>query len=167
MTPVFQEIIGVSKGNPHFTICRSTAQPDLVYVYFGVALLEVIPADPRHTAFKLFIARLFNAGVKGAALTETFGVCRASMKRWGAGLASGEVDLLSKAIRNPGGNHKMTEEIRRFIQLRFPTVYRHSPRHYSLWIRQEIKEVFGTEISAETLRPIFRALRERYLYQGK
>jgi hypothetical protein len=167
MTPVFQEIIGVSKGNPYFTICRSTAHPDLVYVYFGVALLEVIPADPRHAVFKLFIARLFNAGVNGAALTESFGVCHASMKRWGAGLASGDVELLSKAIRSPGGSHKVTDEIRRFIQLRFPTVYRHSPGHYSLRIWQEIKEVFGTGISAETLRPIFRELREQYLHQGK
>ncbi|GAI20927.1 unnamed protein product, partial [marine sediment metagenome] len=73
MTIQLQQIIGVSKKNPYFTICRNESTPRNIYVYFGAALMEVVPEDKSNPEFKLLIARLYNAGVKAKSITEEFG----------------------------------------------------------------------------------------------
>ena len=61
-----------------------------------------------------------------------------------------------------GAPRKLTSEIESFIELRFASIYRDNKYNYSAQIRQEIKDVFGKEISGETLRPLFGRLRKGY-----
>ena len=70
--PNIQGILGVDKNNPGFTINR---QGDLLHVYLGMALIEIVPNDKTKPAFKLLVGRLFNSGIKKKSLTEAFGLC--------------------------------------------------------------------------------------------
>lgn len=159
MTVHLQRLIGVDKKNPYFTICRDASNPGKIYVYFGAALMEAISEDTSNPEFKLLIARLYNAGVKAKSITEKFGIARTTMKRWGDALKSGDADRLVAALSGQGAPRKLTPEILSFIKVRFLQIYQENHYNYSIIIRKEIKEIFGKEISSESLRPLFKELR--------
>jgi transposase len=155
-----QRIIGVDKKNPYFTICKDTSDPSKVHVFFGAALMEVVPLDKSNPEFKLLIARLYNAGIRAVAIKKAFGIARSTMKRWAAALKSGDPERLVRALSGAGAPRKLTEEIRAFIRVRFPKIYKETKYTYSAVIREEIKEIFGEDISSETLRPLFNELKK-------
>ena len=159
MTVHLQRLIGIDKKNPYFTICRDASNPGHIYVYFGAALMEVISEDTSNPEFKLLIARLYNAGVKAKSITEKFGIARTTMKRWGEALKSGDADRLVAALSGQGAPRKLTPEILSFIKVRFLQIYQQNHYNYSIIIRKEIKEIFGKEISSESLRPLFKEFR--------
>jgi transposase len=161
-----QEIIGVDKKNPNFTLCRNETDPGKLYVFFGAVLLEIVPDDKKEPEFKLMIARLYNSGIKAKELTKVFGIAYTTMKRWGDALKSGDPELLVNALSGQGPPKKLTPEIRGYINVRFPTIYRETHYDYSAKIRKEIKEVFNIDISSETLRPIFKELKEQLKEKG-
>jgi DNA-binding transcriptional regulator YiaG len=130
-----------------------------LHVYYGAELLEVVPEDRRHPAFKLLVARLYNAGVKGVALARTFQVDRKTMQRWGQALQSGDAEQLMRALAGRGGHRKLTPEIRAFARVRFPEIYQQSRAGYSQRLRAEIQRVFGVRLSGECLRPLLKGLR--------
>lgn len=161
-----QQILGVDKRNPYFTICKDANNTNTntntnLYVFFGAALLEVVAMDESNPAFKLLIARLYNAGVNAKSLTKKFGFARTTMKRWGDALKSGDVEKLVKALSGAGAPKKMTTEIKAFIRVRFLSIYKENHYNYSSIIRSEIKEIYGKEFSGETLRPIFNELKKK------
>jgi len=159
VTVHLQRLIGVDKKNPYFAICRDASNPGNIYVYFGAALMEVISEDTSNPEFKLLIARLYNAGVKAKSITEKFGIARTTMKRWGDALKSGDADRLIAALSGQGAPRKLTPEILSFIKVRFLQIYQQNHYNYSIIIRKEIKEIFGKEISSESLRPLFKEFR--------
>ncbi len=167
MTVHLQRLIGVNKKNPYFTICRDASNPGNIYVYFGAALMEVISEDRSNPEFKLLIARLYNAGVKAKSITEKFGIARTTMKRWGDALKSGDADRLVAALSGQGAPRKLTPEILSFIKVRFVQIYQENRYNYSIIIRKEIKEIFGKEISSESLRPIFKELKRNQSVSDK
>ena len=80
-SPLLQMVLGTDKRNPIFSVCRQAGTPACLHVYYGAELLEVVPEDRQHPAFKLLVARLYNAGVKGVALQRHFQVDRKTMQR--------------------------------------------------------------------------------------
>lgn len=156
-----QQLIGVDKKNPNFTLCRNPDDPGKIHVFFGATILEIVREDNRAPEWKLLIARLYNAGVKRKTLTETFGAARTTMKRWGEALKSGSSELLLRALSGAGAPRKLTNEIKGFIKLRFTEIYKDTHYGYSSRIRKEIKTVFNENISCETLRPIFNMLKNK------
>jgi hypothetical protein len=162
-----QKVIGVDKKNPYFTICQDTCIPCNLHVFFGAALMEVVPADKENPEFKLLIARLYNSGIRVKSITDVFGTARTTMKRWGDALKSADAECLSRALSGPGAPRKLTAEIRSFIQVRFRKIYQETRYNYSALIREEIKEIFGEDISSESLRPIFNELKKIELDEGK
>jgi hypothetical protein len=163
-----QQIIGVDKKNPFFTVCRQPANPsdpadqNMIRVFFGAAVLRVIPEERNNPEFKLMIAELYNANVKVKCLTEAFGFARTTMKRWGDALKSGDLDRLLHALSGPGAIRKLTPEIKSFVTMRFPQIYELNHYDYSKQIREEINKVFEIDICSETLRPILKKLKEPF-----
>ncbi len=158
-SPLLQPVLGTDKRNPIFSVCRQTGTPPSLHVYYGAELLEVVPEDRQHPAFKLLVARLYNAGVKGTALRRTFKVDRKTMQRWGQALQSGDAERLIGALAGRGGHRKLTPEIRSFVRVRFPEIYEDSRGAYSQRLRAEIQRVFGVWLSGECLRPLLKTLR--------
>ena len=158
-SPLLQPVLGTDKRNPVFSVCRQASAPVLLHVYYGAELLEVVPEDRQHPAFKLLLARLYNAGVKGVALQRSFRVDRKTMQRWGLALQSGDAEQLVRALAGRGGHRKLTPEIRSFVRVRFPEIYQQSQAGYSQRLRTEIQRVFGVRLSGECLRPLLKGLR--------
>ena len=155
-----QAILGTSKKNPMFAVYRDARQGEL-HVYYGFELLEVVPDDKSAPRFKLMVAQLYNAGVKGLSLIEVFGVDPKSMRKWGRALKSGDPEVLVEALRGRG-NRRITPEIKAYIRRRFPVLYGEDPRTYSSRMRREILNIFEVKLSGEGLRPIFHELKAQF-----
>jgi hypothetical protein len=153
-----QSVLGTDKKNPLFSVYRDPDKSHL-HVYYGLELLEVVPDDKQSPQFKLMIAQLFNAGVKGVTLSDVFNVDRKVMRNWGQALKSGDPQTLVDALKGRGPR-KLTPEVKAYLKMRFPIVYAEDKRTYSARLREEILKVFKLQISGETLRPYFNELRE-------
>ncbi|MDA2925110.1 hypothetical protein MYX65_10770 [Acidobacteria bacterium AH-259-L09] len=158
--PYLQQILGTDKRNPVFTVFRD-AKGEQLHVYYGAQLLEIVRADKEDPEFKLLVARLYNAGIKAKSLEKEFGIARKTMKRWGDALKSGDADQLLQALRGRGGHRKLTPEIESYVRMRFGSIYGETRYAYSQRVRQELKKVFGVSISAETLRPLLKELKQQ------
>ncbi|MFW5761866.1 MAG: hypothetical protein ACOCXH_12895 [Cyclobacteriaceae bacterium] len=155
-----QLIIGADSRNS-FSIYKDTKH-NKVHVYFGLGLYEVVENDVNNPELKLLLARLYNSGVKVKVLIENFGFCYPTYKRWGEALKSGDEQTVYYAFAGKGGNKKLKPEIVAYIVHAFEHVYKRNKYSYSKEIRQDIKEVFNLELSAETIRPLLAKLKEAY-----
>ena len=154
-----QSVLGTDKKNPVFSVYRDPDKSDL-HVYYGLELLEVVPDDKESPRFKLMVAQLYNAGVKGITLSDVFNVDRKVMRHWGRALKSGDPQTLVDALKGRGPR-KLTPEVKAYLRMRFPIAYAEDKRAYSARLRKEILDVFQIKISGETLRPYFNELKER------
>ena len=155
-----QQILGTDKRNPCFTVCRQSETNELL-LFFGAELLERLPDDRDHVQYKLLVAQLYNARVNSRCLKETFGVDFKTMRRWGRALESGDADELVRVLAGRQAIRKFSLEIQAFVRMRFPHIYRDNRRSYSKVMREEINQVFGVNLSAETLRPFLGRLKNR------
>ena len=154
-----QCILGVDKGHPSITVYRDLSEGKL-HVYYGHELFEVVEDDREQVEFKLLVGRLYNAGLKKGRLEKQFEVDPKTMKRWGEALQSGDAETLARVLAGRSAHRKLTREIRSFGRVRFGQIYGESRYGYSKKIRGEIEEVFGVNLSGETLRPVFKELKE-------
>lgn len=155
-----QPILGTDKRNPIFSVYRPAgAAAGELQVYYGAELLEVVPDDSQHPAFRLLLGRLYNAGLKAVTLQRSFGVDRKSLQRWGRALCSNDPQHLARALAGRRGPRKFTPEIRAFVTLRFAQLYREQRTGYCKRLRAEIAAVFGVHLSGECLRIPLRALK--------
>ena len=153
-----QAVLGTDKKNPLFSVYRDPDKSEL-HVYYGFELLEVVPDDKQSPRFRLMVAQLFNAGVKGVTLSDVFSVDRKVMRGWGRALNRGDPQTLVNALKGRGPR-KLTPEVKAYVKMRFPIVYAEDKRTYSARLRQEIVDIFQLKISGETLRPYFTELKE-------
>ncbi|MDA3833993.1 MAG: hypothetical protein PF495_11405 [Spirochaetales bacterium] len=161
--PHLQQLFGVDKKNPVLTLWRTPdKEPTEIHLYFGTELLEVVPDDRNNPQWKLMMARLYLAGIKSKKLTEMFGSARTTIKRWADALVSGDPVRLVGALAGPGPKRKLTDEVRAFVEMRFSPIYAQDRYTYSCQIRREIKQVFGCDISSETLRPLLGRLKAQF-----
>jgi transposase len=157
-TRALQLILPTDKRNSSFTLYQDDTE-QRIHVYYGLELLQVVPADRQHVQHKLLVANLCNAGLKVTSLEDLFGVNRKTMRVWGQALQSGEVERLARALEGRRRHRKLTPEIRSFIQHRFADVYHQHRSRYNAQLRREVSVVFGVQLSAETIRPLLSALR--------
>jgi len=94
-------ILPTDKRNPCFSLYRS-ADHASIRVFYGLELLEVVPEDSGHPAFKMMVARLYNANVKLIALEEVFDVDRKTIRSWAAAIRSRDPELLSRVLLGEG-----------------------------------------------------------------
>ena len=153
-----QLILPTDKRNPAFTLYEDDTE-QRIHVYYGLELLQVVPADRQHVQYKLLVDNLYNAGLKVSSLEGVFGVHRKTMRVWGQALQSGEVERLARALEGRRRLRKLTPEIQSFIRHRFADVYRQHRRDYNAQLRREVSAVFGVQLSGETIRPLLSALR--------
>ena len=156
-----QYIIGVDKRNPYFSVYKDQEQKE-IHIYYGASLLDVIKDNKDSAELKYMLARLYNAGVKVKSLIEYFGFSYPTYKRWGEALKSGDAEKIYYAFSGQGGNKKLTPDIVSFIIHDFSHVYPRNKSSYSKEIREDIKDVYGIDISAECIRPTLKKLKEKY-----
>jgi len=155
-----QPLLVPVKGAPDFILSINPQYPDELFVFLGMALLERVPRLRNHVAFKMLLARLYNAKVQVQSLVECFGIAHTTLRRWGLALLSGDMDAIRRAFSGQGAERKVTPEIEGYVRDRFHELYEYC-RNYNQMIREEVKKYFKTEISAERLRWIFSEEREK------
>jgi len=141
-----QLILPTDKRNPCFTLYRRDGDPR-IHVYYGMELLEVVPDDRTHLQFKLLVGNLYNAGLRVASLEQTFAVDRKTMRRWAAGIKSGDAEQFARAMAGRGAARKLTAPIQAFVRLRFQDVYGHQRRRYNAALRQEIRRYTAAQVA--------------------
>ena len=85
-----QLILGTDKRNALFTVYEWEEDDgeEQLHVYYGLELLEVVPADRNAPSFKMLVGRLYNAGLSRRVLQETFRVDLKTIQHWAAALRS-------------------------------------------------------------------------------
>jgi transposase len=161
MQIVLQSIIGTDSRNPHYSVLKDKNKNEL-YIYFGNALIEKVPDIKDSPQIKHLIGRLYNANVKAKGLTDHFGYSFQTIKRWGDAIKSGNMEDIYRAFEGQGAPKKLTKEIESFIIHEFDYIYPQNKYSYSKEIREDIKKVFKVEISSETLRPLFKRMKEEF-----
>ena len=146
-----QLILPTDKSNPSFSLYAS-ADGRFLHVYYGLELLEVLPVDRAHPAYRLLVARLYNAGLRVQTLAEVFDVDPKTMRRWGLALRSSDPALLQQMLLGTEICRKRTPAILAFVRQRLPELRHQGVRNYREVLQQEIESVFDTRLSGETLR---------------
>ncbi len=156
--PTGQLLLGTDKRNPVFTVYRDDSE-DRLLVFYGFELIEIVNNDSTAPAFKLLLARLYNAKVKLSALCESFKVDPKTIRRWGKALLRGDAAELVRVLEGRGACHKLTPAVENFARLRWPHLV--AERSYGAVGRLllEIQSVFNREISRSGLQGIIRILK--------
>ena len=155
-----QPLLASVKGAPDYLISVNPKYPDELFVFLGMALVERVPRLKDHVAFKMLLARLYNAKVQVQSLVKCFGVAHTTLRRWGLALLSGDMERIRRAFSGQGAERKVTPEIEDYVRNRFHELYG-DYRNYNQMIQGEVKKHFKTEVSGERLRWIFVEEREK------
>jgi hypothetical protein len=152
--PLLQLILPTDKRNPCFSLHLDEDQKS-IHVYYGLELLEVVPNDPEHCAYKLLAGRLYNAGLKVRVLEEVFQADRKTIRLWGQALLSRDPEQLQRALLGREVSRKCTAAIKAYVRRRWPQLQAEGCRNHRQKLGQEIEEIFGTKLSGESLRLLF------------
>ena len=160
MPVLLQPILMPVKGAPDIVLSIDPKNPEELFVFLGMAMLEKVPRLREHLAFKMLLARLYNAGVSGRKIKEIFGVARSTLRRRGRALKSGDMERITKAFSGQGAWKKITPEIEKYVRDRFGDLHG-ACRNYNQVIRAEVQKYFKVSISSERVRWIFKQQREK------
>ncbi len=147
-----QLILPTDKRNPCFSLYASE-DGLAIRVFYGLELLEVVPDDAQHPAFKLLVGRLYNGGLKVTTLERVFGVTRKTFREWGLAIVSRDVDQLARVLLG-GGNRKRSPAIDKYVRRRWGELRAAGCRNYRATLAGEVAYLFEVSLSGETLRQI-------------
>lgn len=157
-----QLILGADNKN-EFTLYKNS-NGNKIYVYFGIGLFEVVENNKDNAELKLLLARLYNSGVKVKTLIEHFGFSYPTYKHWGDALKSGDEERIYYALSGQGGgSKKLKPDIVAFIIHDFGHVFPRNKYSYSKEIREDIKDIYNLELSAECIRLLLGKLKKAYV----
>jgi hypothetical protein len=149
----YQLILPTDKRNPCFSLYQSEDQ-QTIRVFYGLELLEVVPDDPEHPAFKMMVGRLANAKVRLTTLQDVFHVDRKTIRSWGKAILSRDLELLAHVLLGRGVNQKRTPTIDRYVIRRWFELRAEGRPDFRAALAKEVEQVFEVKLSGETLRQI-------------
>jgi len=164
MTPCTgQLILGTDKRNPLLTVyAQEEGEAEQLHVYYGLELLEVVPADRDDPNFKMLVGRLYNAGLKLKVLEETFQRDGKTIQRWGRALRSRNGEELIRVLEGRQASRKFSAQIQAYVRVRWPELAQAGLYGIGKRLREEIVSVFGVKLSQETLRPLMGELKREW-----
>jgi hypothetical protein len=155
-----QLILGTDKRNPLFTVyAHEEGEEEQLHVYYGLELLEVVPAERDDPNFKMLVGRLYNAGLKLGVLEQTFQRDGKTIQRWGRALRSRNAEELIRVLEGRQASRKFRAEIQAYVRVRWPELASKGLYGIGKRLREEIASVFGVKLSPETLRPLMGELK--------
>ena len=153
-----QLILGTDKRNPVFTVFTDDLGR-LLYVYYGFEVIEIVANNREVPAFKLMLARLYNARIKLCTLCDVFELDAKTIRRWGKAVLGDDAVELVRVLEGRGAGRKRTQAVENFARLRWPDLV--AERSYGAVGRllREIQIVFDVEISRSALKDLIRDLK--------
>lgn len=158
-----QLILGTDKRNALFTVYEWEEDDgeEQLHVYYGLELLEVVPADRNAPSFKMLVGRLYNAGLSRRVLQETFRVDLKTIQHWAAALRSRNGEELVRVLAGRRAGRKLTSQIEAYVRARWADLSRSGTYGIGKRLREEIESVFEVKLSQETLRPLVGQLKRQ------
>jgi hypothetical protein len=158
-----QLILGTDKRNALFTVYEWEEDDgeEQLHVYYGLELLEVVPADRNAPSFKMLVGRLYNAGLSRRVLQETFRVDLKTIQRWAAALRSRDGEELVRVLAGRRAGRKLTPQIEAYVRARWADLSRSETYGIGKRLREEIESVFAVKLCQETLRPLIGQLKRQ------
>jgi len=147
-----QDLLGTSKSNPLFRVCRDTGQGELL-LYYGLEMLERFPDRLDHFALRLCAGRLYNAGIRKCDIAKTFGMDIRTIARIAHAMKEADPDRLFEVLQGRQRARKLTPEIASFLREMVETALSLHSRSPSRYLRELVQRVYGVSLSAETIRP--------------
>jgi hypothetical protein len=149
---ILQPFLGQDKSNPLLEILLNPQIPDLLFVYFGMHLLEKIKRNSLEEKF--LVARLFNAKFSRKELTKTFGYDYKTMKKWGSALHTGSIEFILQIFSGNSAKRKITEDIEKYIRKLYHEIYNEYGCHSNKYIRKKVEDIFEVPVCYESIRLI-------------
>ena len=158
-----QLILGTDKRNALFTVYEWEEDDgeEQLHVYYGLELLEVVPADRNAPSFKMLVGRLYNAGLSRRVLQETFRVDLETIQRWAAALRNRDGEELVRVLAGRRAGRKLTPQIEAYVRARWADLSRSETYGIGKRLREEIESVFAVKLCQETLRPLIGQLKRQ------
>lgn len=154
-----QLILPTDKRNPCFSLYLSEDHQS-IRVFYGLELLEVVPDDPEHPAFKMMVGRLANAKVRLATLEDVFDVDRKTIRSWGKAILSRNLESLARVLLGRGVNQKRTPAIDKYVVRRWTELRGEGRPDFRAALVGEIETIFEVKLSGETLRQIINEFKD-------
>lgn len=155
-----QDLLGTSKSNPLFRVCRDNAQEEIL-LFYGLELLERFPDCPDHFALRLCAGRLYNAEVKKCEISKAFRMDIRTIARIADAMRESEPEELIRVLQGRQRARKLTPEIASFLREMVDTAFSLHPRCPSRYLRELVNSVYSVSFSAETIRPFLAEYRKR------
>jgi transposase len=147
-----QDLLGTSKSNPLFRVCRNRGRNEIL-LYYGMELLETFLDCPDHFAMRLCAGRLYNAGIKKRDIEQAFGMDIRTIARIANAMKEADPDRLFQILQGRQRARKLTPEIVSFLREMVETALSLHPRSPSRYLRELVQRVYGVSLCAETIRP--------------
>jgi len=128
-------------------------------VYMGCGLLCETPCDPGNLLYKTLVGWLRLMGFKTSHLKEKLGHDNRTITAWSKALLSSDPGDAARIFAGRGGVGKLTGPLVRFVKMQY-RLLKGRVAGFRREISSLVKEVFGHELSGETLRQIFRSADE-------
>ena len=148
-----QLILPTDKRNPCFSLYAS-ADGRFIDVFYGLELMESVPDDREHMAFRMMVARLYNSRVKVTALEKAFGLDRKTIASWGKALRARDPEELQRVLLGRGASRKRTPAIDRYVVRRQAELLGEGCPDYRATLIRELEIIFEVTLSGETIRQI-------------
>ncbi len=162
---ILQPFLGQDKSNPLFEILLDSKISDLLFVYFGMHLLEKLKLDSLEEKF--LVARLFNAKFSRKELRKNFGYDFKTMKKWGEALQTGDIEHIIAVFSGNEVKRKITKDIDKYIRKLYREIYSEYGCHSNKYIRDKVEEIFEVPVGYESVRHILNDEKLKFITKSE
>lgn len=143
------------------TLTVDPKNPDHLQLFWGTALLQVVPRDKNSLLFRVVAGMLTELGLKMSSLEECLGITSKTLHRWSNALRDGEWDSLADVFHGPGAETKLRPDIERYVRKRYREALEQPcgqrvPYGFREKVLAELRHYWELEVCGETLRRVFR-----------
>lgn len=137
------------------------ASPDHLHLFWGTALLQIVPRDRNSLLFRVTAGLLTGLGLKMSSLEECFGTTGKTLRKWGEALRNGDWDALADIFHGPGAEKKLRSDVERYVRVRYREALDESPgATVPYGFRDElvadVMRFWEIAVCGEVLRRVFR-----------
>ena len=143
----------------HVTIDPSA--PERFHVYWGTALLQVIPRDKNSLLFRIGVALLLNLKFRIGGVAKAFGVSEKPLRIWRDALKKGDWLSLGGELEQLQKNGKLHRDVELYIRARYRQACGENGDRMPYGFRKQLCDQIPTiwpdqKVCEETLRQLFR-----------
>jgi len=142
-------------------VTTNSSTPDSLHVYWGTALLQVIPRDKNSLLFRISVGLLLNLKFRIGAVAKAFGVSEKPLRIWRDALKNGDLLSLVGDLDRLQTKGKLRGDVKRYIRASYLQACENNGGRMPYGFRKQLCEQVAKiwpdqEVCEETLRRLFR-----------